>query len=184
MNAPPTKTGAIRVVVIPREVTRAHAWLVSRWAVTASLATVILTHANKGFTDDHRTCRDFFCLPNIAFVITVIMKWKKILHVLVTFIKIARRVEIYSSSLILNTSDVDECLAWTFDCEDDSQMCENTYGSYKCVCAEGLFWIGGQCKGEIPILLIEIHSRPPCADETLFTTQKVAACTYPPLHKK
>ena len=93
-------------------------------------------------------------------------------------------MEIYSSSLIVKTLDVDECLAWTFDCEDDSQMCENTYGSYKCVCAEGLYWIDGQCKGEIPILLIEIHSKPPCADETLFTIQKVVACAYQPLHKK
>ena len=109
---------------------------------------------------------------------------EKHLHVLVAFIKIARRVDIYSSSLLVNTSDVDECLTWTFDCEDDSQMCENTYGSYKCVCAEGLYWIDGQCKGEIPILLPEIHAKPPCADETLFTTQKVVACTYPPLHKK
>ena len=100
------------------------------------------------------------------------MKRKKIFHVLVTFIKIARRVEIYSSSLIVNTLDVDECLAWTFDCEDDSQMCENTYGSYKCACAEGLYWIDGQCKGEIPILLIEIHSKPRCTDETLCITQK------------
>ena len=67
---------------------------------------------------------------------------------LVTFVKMVRRVETYSRSLLVHTSDVDECLAWTFDCEDDSQMCENTYGSYKCVCAEGLYWIDGQCKGE------------------------------------
>ena len=77
MNAPLTKTGAIRAVVILREVTRAHAWLVSRWMVTASLATVILTHANKGFTDDHKTCRDFFCLSNIAFIIIIVIIKRK-----------------------------------------------------------------------------------------------------------
>lgn len=69
----------------------------------------------------------------------------------VAFIKMVLRMKINYSSLpdVIYTSDVDECLAWTFDCEDDSQMCENTYGSYKCVCAEGLYWIDGQCKGEM-----------------------------------
>lgn len=62
---------------------------------------------------------------------------------------------------VIYTSDVDECLAWTFDCEDDSQMCENTYGSYKCVCAEGLYWIDGQCKGEM-------HFKPLYSKETIY----------------
>ena len=82
-------------------------------------------------------------------------------------------MKINSSSLLVNTPDVDECLAWTFDCEDDSQMCENTYGSYKCVCAEGLYWIDGQCKGETDILN---H----CDRRRLFTTRKVLGSSYPP----
>lgn len=73
-------------------------------------------------------------------------------------------MKINSSSLLVNTPDVDECLAWTFDCEDDSQMCENTYGSYKCVCAEGLYWIDGQCKGEI-------HFKPLCLNKTIYNTK-------------
>ena len=73
-------------------------------------------------------------------------------------------MKINSSSLLVNTPDVDECLAWTFDCEDDSQMCENTYGSYKCVCAEGLYWIDGQCKGEI-------HFKPLCWNKTIYNTK-------------
>ena len=87
---------------------------------------------------------------------------RKHVNVLVTFIEMVLRVEIYSSYryLFANTSDVDECLAWTFDCEDDSQMCENTYGSYKCVCAEGLYWIDGQCKGETS--RDEMHSKSLC----------------------
>lgn len=93
------------------------------------------------------------------------------------------RVEIYSSSLLVNTSDVDECLAWTFDCEDESQMCENTYGSYKCVCAEGLYWIDGKCKGEISILLRCIVNH--CARTKPYLSHKrwypVPATFLPPL---
>lgn len=48
MNALPTNTGAVRVVKIPWEVTRAHAWMVLRSTVTASLAMVISTYINKG----------------------------------------------------------------------------------------------------------------------------------------
>ncbi|CAH3044151.1 unnamed protein product [Pocillopora meandrina] len=43
--------------------------------------------------------------------------------------------------------DIDECLEWTFKCQDSSQRCKNTQGSYKCVCEEGLYWIDSACKG-------------------------------------
>ncbi|RMX36464.1 hypothetical protein pdam_00010052, partial [Pocillopora damicornis] len=43
--------------------------------------------------------------------------------------------------------DIDECLEWTFKCQDSSQRCKNTQGSYKCVCEEGLYWIDNACKG-------------------------------------
>ena len=44
--------------------------------------------------------------------------------------------------------DVSECLEFTFQCQDESQKCENTYGSYKCVCEEGLYWIDNKCQGK------------------------------------
>lgn len=49
--------------------------------------------------------------------------------------------------MLTDSLDVDECQEWTFNCTDDSQKCENTYGSYKCVCDEGLYWIDNMCKG-------------------------------------
>ena len=27
-------------------------------------------------------------------------------------------------------------------------QCQNTFGSYKCVCGEGLYWIDNKCQGE------------------------------------
>ena len=47
--------------------------------------------------------------------------------------------------------DIDECIEWTFKCHD-SQQCQNTYGSYECVCEDGLYWVENQCKGETDML--------------------------------
>lgn len=44
-------------------------------------------------------------------------------------------------------TDIDECLAWTFKC-NDSMECKNIHGSYKCVCGEGLYWIDNKCQGK------------------------------------
>ena len=38
-------------------------------------------------------------------------------------------------------------MEFTFQCQDASQKCENLYGSYKCVCGEGLYWIDNKCQG-------------------------------------
>ena len=53
--------------------------------------------------------------------------------------------------------DVDECMAWAFKCQDQFQECRNTYGSYKCVCEEGLYWIDNQCKGEAGKEISTVH---------------------------
>jgi hypothetical protein len=45
--------------------------------------------------------------------------------------------------------DINECMRWTFNCTDSSQICVNTDGSYKCECEEGLYWIDNKCKGII-----------------------------------
>ncbi|KAJ7374327.1 hypothetical protein OS493_007415 [Desmophyllum pertusum] len=56
---------------------------------------------------------------------------------------------------------IDECLAWTFNCTDVSQLCKNTYGSYKCVAMKdctgltksakkAVFSLTGLDKGEAP----------------------------------
>ena len=50
--------------------------------------------------------------------------------------------------LFISTPDIDECMEFTFNC-DPSQKCENTPGSYKCVCDEGLYWIDNMCKGDL-----------------------------------
>lgn len=46
------------------------------------------------------------------------------------------------------TTDIDECLLFTFECQDESLQCENNRGTYKCVCGEGLYWIDNKCQGE------------------------------------
>ena len=50
--------------------------------------------------------------------------------------------------IFLVFQDIDECLEFTFQCQDESQKCKNTRGSYKCVCDEGLYWIDNKCKGK------------------------------------
>ena len=49
--------------------------------------------------------------------------------------------------LLFSLKDIDECMEYTFQCQDASQTCSNIHGSYKCVCGEDLYWIDNKCQG-------------------------------------
>ena len=48
---------------------------------------------------------------------------------------------------LFSLKDIDECMEFTFQCQDASQTCSNLHGSYKCVCGEDLYWIDNKCQG-------------------------------------
>ena len=49
--------------------------------------------------------------------------------------------------LSILSSDVDECSLGTFDCISEA-TCENTVGSYICVCLPGYTGNGVECEGK------------------------------------
>ena len=54
-----------------------------------------------------------------------------------------------SDTLLILLQDVDECE--TAVCPGENEKCENTEGSYRCICAEGYKQIEGICvKEQIP----------------------------------
>jgi len=47
-------------------------------------------------------------------------------------------------------ADIEECELGSGVCAADTEVCENTPGSYRCVCAEGYTASGSTCVGELP----------------------------------
>lgn len=54
--------------------------------------------------------------------------------------------QLFNVSSILY-SDIDECDTSLFDCIPEAQ-CENTFGSYRCVCQPGYAGNGSICEGK------------------------------------
>ena len=59
---------------------------------------------------------------------------------------------LFKCSLILSSSDVDECVTNIHNC-DDNAMCINTEGSFHCMCHMGYSGVGteGNCTSKISV---------------------------------
>jgi hypothetical protein len=53
--------------------------------------------------------------------------------------------------------DINECIEWIFNCSA-TLRCENTIGSYKCQCEQGLYWIENKCQGNQYFLHSVVHN--------------------------
>ena len=47
-------------------------------------------------------------------------------------------------------SDIDECSSETNGCDENAE-CNNTLGSYKCICKDGFHGNGTNCKGNLVV---------------------------------
>jgi len=62
---------------------------------------------------------------------------------------------------ILHYADIDECKENPNICPGDFFECNNTKGSYTCICKDGYIQVGEQCIRKYPAIYIYIHNSVP-----------------------
>ena len=58
-------------------------------------------------------------------------------------------VQIFGNHQLFYNTDVDECILNLDNCDDQTALCSNNFGSYECICLNGYYNISGnRCQRE------------------------------------